>query len=314
MNTLINLTNAGLIGITGSDSKSFLQGQLTCHLEEVSATQSTLAARCNLQGRVRALFRLSLLPHPESPQYIIRLPSSMVDSLTKDLKQYAIFSKVEINNLSPSFSSLGLVGEKVPLLLQDIFQKTIRLDVNQCENVDFNKATLQICRLAGETARFEIIGPTSAIDDLKNKIMPTCVEASPNLWDECDIQAGIPAIYPETQDQFLPHHLNLVALGAIHFKKGCYLGQEIIARMHYKGKIKKGLYRLHCETSDKLPKPGDPILEASSSENDSFGNVVSICQTETGCELLAILDNQLSHEDLMLSTPKGPRLSVKDLN
>ncbi len=167
----------GLVKISGLQAKKFLQGQLTCNLEEVTETESRLGAHCNPQGRVLFLFRI--LYHEET--YYLVLPQTMVDLALRVLKKYAIFFKL----------MLGEAQEEA---------KELR------------------ARAAQE-------------------------------WRYFDLSQGIPQIYPETSALFLPHELNLHQLGGLSWDKGCYTGQEIIARMHYRGKLKNHLYRAHIQTS-----------------------------------------------------------------
>src|SRR5690606_8509417 len=94
-----------------------------------------------------------------------------------------------------------------------------------------------VCHVPGAVARYELIVPNAFVDDFQQVMLAKTTAMSLDDWEQLDIQAGIPTIYPATVDALLPHHVNLTQLQAISFDKGCYLGQEIIARMHYKGKI-----------------------------------------------------------------------------
>lgn len=311
MNAFVPLTETGLLAVKGVDAKKFLQGQLTCQLDEITSTQSSFAARCNLQGRVRAFFRLSLFVTQNESFYLIHLPLSMIASLTKDLKQYAMFSQVEIEDLSSRYTTLGLYGDKTPEALNTVFGQAFTLNPHESVMVNWENEYLQICRLLGETPRFEVVGPKAAIEALQTKIPEHFAEHPPQLWQQLDIEAKIPTIYPETADEFLPHHLNLVELGAINFKKGCYLGQEIIARMHYKGKIKKGLYRFSCPYNKNIPKIGGALYTATAVENVA-GNIVALCQNKEKYEILAILNHDAVGENVLLSPQDAQVIFLKN--
>jgi folate-binding protein YgfZ len=300
MNAFVSLTETGLFAVKGSDAKKFLQGQLTCHLDEITSNHSSFAARCNLQGRVRSFFRLSLFTTTDASFYLIHLPLSMVASLSKDLKQYAMFSQVQIEDLSATYASLGLYGENAPHALEALFGQTFTLNTHACVMVNWENESLQISRLLGEIPRFEIIGPKAAIESLKAKIQNDFAKNTNDLWQQLDIEAKIPAIYPETADAFLPHHLNLIELGAVNFKKGCYLGQEIIARMHYKGKIKKGLYRFSCLATEPLPLPGVSLYSHRNPDN-IIGNIVSSTRVNDEYQFLAIIENEIKEEEIYIS-------------
>ena len=167
-------TKDGLLKVAGPDAKKLLQGQLTCNLDDVSSTNSTLGAHCNPQGRVISLFRLFM--HQNA--YYLYMPKSLVATALAALKKYAVFYKVELTDASEE------------------------------------------------------------IKTLQTRLEPYA-----------DIAKGIPAIYPATSGKFLPHDLNLPNLHAVSFDKGCYTGQEIIARMHYRGTPKNHLYYAEIATT-----------------------------------------------------------------
>lgn len=117
------------------------------------------------------------------------------------------------------------------------------------------------------------------------------------------IAAGIPTVYPDTQDLFIAQMLNLDTLNAINFKKGCYTGQEIIARMHYLGKLKRRMYRINAENADF--QPGQPIYDSEGKQ--SIGNIVD----GVGEQALAVLQTSKANQPLFLNSPDGPQLDVE---
>lgn len=236
------LSQYGLIGVNGPDAKSFLQGQLTCHMDEVTPKEYLLGAYCNIKGRVQAIFRIFTI----NGTYYLRLPLDILNNVMSELKKYAMFSQVQITDATNKFKIIGFCGEQLPYELL---------------NAD------NVFEIPGPRTRYEIyVSP--------DKTLP--MTEDPEIWDLLDIQAGIPNVYAATQNEFLPHHLNLHTLGAIHFKKGCYLGQEIIARMHYKGTIKKTLKHV---IEDTPFQPGDP---------HPAGQIVSTSKSLNGYELLVL--------------------------
>jgi len=218
-----DLSHIGLIEITG-EAKAFLQGQLTCDLNAITPTHSLLGAHCNLKGRVGSLFRVMQWA-PD--RYMLSLPLRMVPSSLHDLKKYALFSKVRITDSSFTFYKTGVVGNWASIHTLPHLVHATPITEN----------------------RYEVF--TSE---------PLCTEKPPlssDAWQCLDIVQKLPTVYPETRDCFLPHHLGLFELGGIGLEKGCYLGQEIIARMHYKGKIKKAL--IETSTEGELLTPGQVI-------------------------------------------------------
>lgn len=199
------LASDGLLKITGVDAKKLLEGQLTCHVENLVPNQSCLGAHCNPQGRVISLFRLFLF----HDAYYLFMPKTLVPIALEALKKYAVFYKVELKDASDELVSV------VP-----------------------------ITQLAAYS----------------------------------DVHQGIPAIYPETSGKFLPHDLNLPALGVVSFDKGCYTGQEIIARMQYRGKPKNHLYHATITTPNP-PLPGEDIYTHPEADR-AVGMVADVLQLE----------------------------------
>jgi len=223
-------TELGLLKITGEHTKQFLQGQLTCDVNEVTASQSQLGAHCNPQGRIISFFRL----FTKNGDYYLQMPRELIPIAMSALQKYAVFFK------------------------------TILTDVSD--------------------------DSTYASD-----------------WKKRDIEQGIPAIYPETSEKFLPHDLNLPQLNAVSFTKGCYTGQEIIARMQYRGKLKKHLYRATVHTTLPLKRGSDIYLEGK-----SCGNIVDFCEMDNNrYELLVIAQEEdIQTQSLTIDAEKKYFLEV----
>lgn len=208
---LCELPDLGFIKITGNDAKKFLQGQLTCNVETITAENSSMGAHCNPQGRVISLFYLFLFQQ----SYYLLMPSSMIPIAIKALKKYAVFFKIEISDASNDMLAVG------------------------CEDADIKQINSQDFARIPVASRFIIAGEANAINQLCNHFpekMPL------QKWKQLNIAEKIPALHPQTSEKFLPHEINLIPLNAVSFDKGCYTGQEIIARMHYRGKLKSQLY------------------------------------------------------------------------
>ncbi len=260
INALADLSHLGLLKIAGNDAKKFLQGQLTCNLEEISPTQTRLAAHCNPQGRMISLFRL--LFYRES--YYLQMPQESIQIALNGLKKYAVFFKTAMDNASDTLIRIGYCGNQ----LRD-FIATLP------EHADEAVYThdLLIIKLPGNTPRYEILGEFSPVSALWEKLATTASCISNDAWKYFDIAAHIAALYPETVEKFLPHEINLDVLNGISFNKGCYTGQEIIARMQYRGKLKNRLYRARV-TSNMAPERGSNIYR----DTEIAGSIVDYCQ------------------------------------
>jgi len=225
-----DLPDIGLIKIQGNDAKKFLQGQLTCDVESITSEKNGMGAHCNPQGRIISLFYLFLFDE----NYYLLMQSTMIPIAISALKKYAIFFKVELRDASHELMILGCDAD-----LQST-QHVMRIPVNHLHS------------------RFMLAGTAAAINTIRNQMTTPSDISSQDSWKSLNIRDGIPTIYPETSATFLPHELNLDKLNAISFDKGCYTGQEIIARMHYRGKLKNRMHITEISSSSPL-QPGTEI-------------------------------------------------------
>jgi folate-binding protein YgfZ len=240
-----SLSHFSQIEITGPAVRKFLQGQFTCDIEQISASQSRLAAHCNPQGRMQSLGRI----YEYSQKLYYCIPTCIADSSLQNLKPYAQFSKTSFN--TSSLKSIGIIGN------MDEIKKSYPLPEQEdgcCE-----QGNLLIIRLRGEPKRYMVIGPEHDLQKFCQSINLTTVTEI-TAWLEAEIRAGQAFLSQETQGKFLPHDINLPQNDGVSFNKGCYIGQEIIARMHYLGKIKKQLCLVEIQTKYE-PKAGQTILD-----------------------------------------------------
>jgi tRNA-modifying protein YgfZ len=297
-NNYSDLAEVGLIQINGKDTKQFLQGQLTCNLEEINAEQSRLGAHCDVKGRIIASFRLFFYQN----DYYFLLPRSTLPLLLASLQKYAIFSKVTLSEVSKDWQKIGLYGPSIKDLLNE--QKLYLAKENGV--VEFgHKLSLSI---PGPVPRAILLAP---ISDSITFIDTKFEQQSANHWHLLDIMAGIPAIYAETSGQFTPHQLNFPEIGGVSFNKGCYIGQEIIARTHYLGKSKSRLYRVSFETNN-LPLLGTPLLDY---EQKTEKGTLIMCAKEQNnrYQALVCLQTQAISRSIRLGSLEGPVVDFLEL-
>lgn len=247
----------GLISVSGIDAATFLQGQITADLRTITATQPGFSAYCNTKGRIRALFRIFL--HQEC--YFLQLPMGVLPSVLATLKKYARFSKVLLQDVSEQWQRIGILLTAMDSHLIDGLKNIILLPLPS----------------SNAYKRFEIIGMPSDVKSLCDQLNTFISDF--DAWKTLDIQAGIPEIWPETIEQFLPHSLNLPALGAVSFNKGCYCGQEIVARMEYRGNATHKLFNMAVADTENIPQPGTSLY-AENGSGEIIGTVVSASRTE----------------------------------
>jgi len=235
MTKLFNyLNNFDLVSVQGQDSLKFLQGQLTCNVDRITTTQSLTGAYCNLKGRVITDFRIFLL----DDTYYLQTQKGLGQILQKTLDKYIVFSKAKTRLVSENFRRIGLSGEGSSALLQSIYAQ-----LPQQEDACLQTDELTIIKLSGPLRRYEIF--YNDVDSAEaRRLMAESEQADASFWELADIEAGIVHIGPAMQEIYTPQLLNYDICGLVDFKKGCYTGQEIVARMHYRATAKKRLYRL----------------------------------------------------------------------
>jgi hypothetical protein len=303
-NILADISSHALIRARGEDAKNFLNGQLSNDVRLLDATHSQLAAWCSPQGRMLAIFRL----FRRDNDYLLQLPAPLMENTLKRLRMFVMRSKVTLENTEAELVSLGLSGPDAERLLRDA-TGFIPDGNNHCETRD----ELTIINLPGPQPRFEIVAPIAAAMKLWDRLKSNAVPVAPPVWAWLDIMAGIPGVYPETSEAFVPQMANLEVIGGVNFKKGCYPGQEIVARMQYLGKLKQRMYRVHVD-GDVAPRPGDAVF-APNFSGQSAGTIVDAQPSpENGYDLLAVAQiSSATMGELHLGSEAGPRLLLQSL-
>ncbi len=292
------LIHEGVLAVRGADAAKFLQGQLTCNLNYLSDTQASLGARCTQKGRMQSSFRILL----QGDGVLLAMASELLEPQLADLKKYAVFSKSKLTDESAAWSRFGLVNANSALA-------NLGLELPaETDSVARNEYLIAI-RVSPD--RSELWVPSDRADAVKAQLSETLDQADLNEWLLGQIRAGIGQVMPQTRELFIPQMLNLQAVGGVSFKKGCYTGQEIVARMQYLGKLKRRLYRLSLD-STQMPEPGTPLF--SPSHSSSIGEVVIAAKADQVIELLAVLQAEAADSgDVHLGTLEGPGLRLLDL-
>lgn len=292
------LIHEGVLAVRGADAAKFLQGQLTCNLNYLSDTQASLGARCTQKGRMQSSFRILL----QGDGVLLAMASELLEPQLADLKKYAVFSKSKLTDESAAWSRFGVVNADSALA-------NLGLELPaETDSVARNEHLIAI-RVSPD--RSELWVPSDRADAVKAQLSETLDQADLNEWLLGQIRAGIGQVMPQTRELFIPQMLNLQAVGGVSFKKGCYTGQEIVARMQYLGKLKRRLYRLSLDSA-QMPEPGTPLF--SPSHSSSIGEVVIAAKADQVIELLAVLQAEAADSgDVHLGTLEGPGLRLLDL-
>lgn len=256
-----DLSDESLIRVSGADAVPFLQGQLSTDLEKLGPGVSQFSSWSNAKGRVVTLCRA----FRRGDDIYLALPASLQAVVQKKLALYVLRSKVALTDASGQLGRLGIAGDDAPALLTQA-----GLPVPAGQDTVTRQGDIQIIRLHGTLPRYALYGPPDAVAALREKFGAH----SDAAWRLQKIFAGEPTVYPQTSERFVAQMLGLDELGAIDYKKGCYIGQEVIARAHYRGAVKRHLLRAVCEGTTEL-RPGDEIQAAGQD-----GTVAEVIDTQ----------------------------------
>ncbi|MDB5997226.1 MAG: folate-binding protein YgfZ [Pseudomonas sp.] len=292
------LSHEGVLAVRGADAGKFLQGQLTCNLNYLSDTQASLGARCTQKGRMQSSFRILL----QGDGVLMAMATELLEPQLADLKKYAVFSKSKLTDESAAWFRFGVDHGDAALL-------SLGLELPaDTDSVARNDGLIAI-RVSPDRAELWVAADQAAT--IKGKLSAVLAEGDLNQWLLGQVRAGIGQVLPGTRELFIPQMLNLQAVGGVSFKKGCYTGQEIVARMQYLGKLKRRLYRLKLDASE-LPEPGTPLF--SPTHGSAIGEVVIAARAEQNIELLAVLQAEAAEGgDVHVGALEGPSLHLLDL-
>lgn len=266
---ICDLSHLGLLQIEGVDALTFLQGQVTNDVKQLNGRNAHYSGYCSPKGRLLALF----LAFAHHDHVHLQLPKELVEPISKRLKMFVMRSKVEIKDMSDQLIKIGLNGPKASALLSSIFPQTPQTDYKL---VSLENAA--VLKLPGTQPRYEIFTDIGNVTEIWNALLQEAKPVGAACWEWLEIQAGIPDVTLKTQEAFVPQMLNLDLLGGINFKKGCYTGQEIVARTHYLGTVKRRTHLAHINASSP-PSAGDDVLNSA---HEVIGKIVRSAPSPDG--------------------------------
>ena len=297
MNNLLNgiaeLPHLGIIQVTGDEAAKFLHGQLTQDFSLLGLGEARLAAFCSAKGRMQASF----IGFKRSPTEILLVCSrDILPATLKRLSMFVMRAKAKLTDASAEFKLYGLAGDAVSAI------EGIAADACPAwAKVDLNAANLIHLYPADGTLRALWVAPAS-------EPQPQGQALSTALWLWSEVRSGIASITTPVVEAFVPQMLNYESVGGVNFKKGCYPGQEVVARSQYRGTLKRRACIVHSEAAlaagDEVFQPGDAaqpcatVVQSAPAPNGGFDAIVS-------GQIVAIATGKLH-----LRTADGPTLSV----
>lgn len=289
----------GLIQVDGEDALNFLQNQLSNDIAKIDDNTCQLNSYSNHKGRMYSIFYVI----KNQNGYLLIVPKSQIEFLLQRLQMFVIMAKVTLSDVSAQFAKIGCLSEATAnsMFAADEFIKResgslhIRLNPNNLNRV------LTLSSFESAKSYWTSLSESLTI-------------CNTNAWHLAEINEGIPSLTPETSEAFVLQMSNLQLLNGVSFKKGCFPGQEIVARTKYLGKAKRRMYLCRVE-SDIKPLPIEELCDTSSDAADGSGKVVIAAQADaTHYEFLCVANIKKAEANtLKLLNQPNARLIIKKL-
>ncbi|MBU2705724.1 folate-binding protein YgfZ [Zooshikella marina] len=299
--TLVDLTPMGIIHISGEGSDKLLQGQLTCDINQVSESQAQFGAYCTPKGRMIGNFWI----WRADDDFLLFLSRNAIEHFIQTLSKYAVFYKCSISNHSQKWVQLAILGNEANTTLSQTGLPTTN---DKLQITTQNQ--LQIINLPGQQG-YLINCPIDQAENYWLTFSKHCSPAGYGYWQHYLVDQGIAWINQQFQEKYIPQQFNMQFIEGISFKKGCYTGQEIVARTQYLGKLKSRLY--HIKLPDNATAlPGQPLY--SPAHNSSVGEIISLNHPTHSTEALAVLMTKaVNNDDVYLDQDLSKKVQLLSL-
>lgn len=291
------LAQLGMLSCTGDDARKFLHAQLTSDVDELVADRARFAGWCSAKGRLLA----TLLVVPQPQGFLLQVSRDLAPAVTKRLAMFILRAKVKLSDASDDWAQIGLWGSGAAERLAGL---GLPMPAGELALARSGDAT--VIQVAHQ--RYLMVVPAAQ----RERILGALNGAGSEAWSLEEIRAGRPLVMQATQDLFVPQMVNLERLGAVDFKKGCYPGQEIVARTQYRGVLKRRMVRARV----KAPAAPGNDLYAADLPGQASGTVVNAAAaTEGGSEILAVvqISSLESASAIRLGVGDGPQLELLPL-
>ena len=288
----VSLDELGVLRVRGAHVVSFLQGQVSNDVALLGPGRSLLAGYHNPQGRVIALLRLV---QAAADDVLAILPRELAAPTASRLAKFILRAKVSVADESAGWRVTGVVAPESPAERAPPFTGALP----QALNATARSGNSIALRIGAQPPRWLLISPLAAASAAQPAgAPPHCEPAPPEAWQRLSVAAGEPEVFAATSEEFVAQMLNLDVLGAIAFDKGCYTGQEVIARAHYRGRVKRRLQRFVSNSPLRL-QPGDT---GALNDGRAFKVVNAVALADGRCEFLAVAP--LAGEDCAAGRPQ----------
>ncbi len=289
-----SLSGMACVQFSGDDAETFLHGQLSCDVKGLLVNGATYGSYCSPQGRMLANFLLLRIEQ----SFLMLLPSDIAEATQKRLSMFILRSKVKASRAD--FIVLGLSGAaSLSKSHSPVMTSTLEADGSMSVRLDDSRGLLVV--------------PSGAIATRWNALASECRPAGVPAWEWLDIRSGIPWIHPTTREEFIPQMANVDLIGGVSFSKGCYPGQEIVARTQFRGQVKRRMYLAHVDAPD-APRAGDALYSDELGDQASGKVVAAQAAPAGGYDLLAVVTVASKENSVVrLGSSLGPVLRFEPL-
>jgi folate-binding protein YgfZ len=294
------LSDLGVIEANGPDAATFLHGQLSQDMTGQPPHEARLAAYCSAKGRMLGSF---VTLRPQAEQFCLITARNNLPALHKRLSMFVMRSKLKLSDASDTLVVLGLISQSVGKTLGDAAQAMSPWSVQ----AHADGWLLRLPDVLG-VPRWQWVGPQASATTVLSQVPALPAEQ----WAWLDVMSGVPAIEAATVDQFVPQMINFELIGGVNFKKGCYPGQEIVARSQYRGTLKRRAFVVHA---DQPLAPAQEIFSAADPGQPAGMVIQAASQPGQGSACSALIELKLAATDQALfgGSPDGTRLSLGTL-
>ncbi len=301
-NIITDLSHLALIEVSGDDVIDFLNKQFTTNIKKLAKHQLQFCAWCNPKGQVKITFFI----YRHETGCNILLPAELQKLFIEQIKMYIMRENVKLIDKSNELVRVGIQTNDNRILAKFIEPLPKQEGDITIQN---NLHCLRVFGSRNNSQRYIFIGSVERLTNLWKELLRHVTPVETSIWKLLDIQAAYPWIGTQTAQKFLPQILNLDLINGLDYQKGCYPGQEIIARAHFRGQLKRCLYLATC-TTDTCPENNDSII---SSEGNNVGTIINTQVFSGKHYLLAVIEKKLIGNILSIHDPGGPKISVETL-
>lgn len=313
--TLMVLDDLGLIRVGGAEATRFLQAQLTGNAELLAADRLQLDGYCSPKGRLIAVFH----HWRDGDQHYLQLPRAILPALLRRLSMFVLRSRVELADVSAGWIALGAIGRDVAAAVAALVP-AVELPHQPWQSSGDAARGVRIVRLPPAPRaphRFLLLLTADAAAGVRARSAAriesaagpgTIRWADQGAWWWSQIDAGIPMIFEPTQQRFVPQMINLEVLGGVDFRKGCYPGQEVVARSQYRGALRRRLLIAHSAAADPA-YPGQDVVDAGEPPQAIGTVLMAATAPDGGVDLLleCAVDQAVAGRLHLAADPLSPR-------